>query len=250
MMLVQSFVLTFLMLVATIACTPQPKGDETAEIIKKTITAAGCSNFEGTNIQFDFRGMRYRSYRINGIFELQRIQFDSVGNEIKDVLTNDGLKRYFNDTLVAIEDSMAAKYAASVNSVHYFANLPLGLSDPAVRAENLGTTEIKGKGYHKLKITFSEEGGGDDHQDIFLYWIDPINYTIDYLAYQYFTEGGGIRFREAYNIRTIGGIRFADYHNYKAETTANFLLVDSLFNSGKLELLSEINLENIEVIKP
>ena len=69
-----------------------------------------------------------------------------------------------------------------------------------------------------------------------------------YLAYSYKTDGGGIRFREATNPRRVGGILIQDYINYKPEDES--IPVDSLkpmFIEGRLQKLSEIKLENVNV---
>ena len=79
-----------------------------------------------------------------------------------------------------------------------------------------------------------------------MYWVDKKDFTVDYLAYKYAVNGGGIRFRKAYNERGIEGIRFVDYKNYKPETLDVSLQdLDTLFENDKLELLSII--ENTEV---
>ena len=71
---------------------------------------------------------------------------------------------------------------------------------------------------------------------------------MDYLAYLYHVNGGGARFREAHNIRTVEGIRFADYRNYKADSD-DLPLEDygRVFNEGGLVKVSDVNLENIKV---
>ena len=115
-----------------------------------------------------------------------------------------------------LKDSIANVYANSVNSVHYFANLPYGLNDPAVNKEFLGEVAIKDKEYYKIKVTFDQKGGGKDYEDIYLYWFNKETFKPDYLAYKFYVDGGGIRFRVAYNERYLGGIRFVDYENYEA----------------------------------
>ncbi|MEM9686700.1 MAG: DUF6503 family protein, partial [Bacteroidota bacterium] len=71
---------------------------------------------------------------------------------------------------------------------------------------------------------------------------------MDYLAYEFHVNGGGLRFREAYNIRTVNGIRFVDYNNFKPKTkNTNIYDLDNSFENGELELLSEIILEDVEV---
>lgn len=230
-----------------LACqSPAPAPDSKA-IIDSAILTSGGENFEDANISFTFRNMEYRSHRKAGQFTLERIQIDTSENVIRDVLTNDGFQRFRNDTAITVPDSMAFKYAESVNSVHYFAYLPFGLGDPAVRSRYLGKATIKEKEYHKIEVTFSEDGGGVDHEDVFIYWVEPEFNTIDYLAYSFKTNGGGIRFRQAYNNRVVGGIQFVDYVNYKANPDVDFYATDSLFNVGALMKLSEIKLEDIQV---
>lgn len=246
MFLKQAFFWIFL-ICTVLACEPISEEPNAEAIIAYAIANAGGDYFEGSTIQFDFRDRHYQSYRKAGNFELQRISVDSAGNKITDMLTNAVFQRFIGDSLVNLADTMAEKYASSVNSVHYFAYLPFGLNDPAVKSKYLGLCSIKNKPYHKLEITFNEENGGKDFNDKFLYWIDPVSYTIDYLAYQYFTNNGGIRFREAYNVRKIEGIQFSDYKNYTAPSSTIFYSVDSLYIANKLEFLSDIKLENVIV---
>jgi len=218
------------------------------DIVDKTIEVSGGDKYLNAEIDFDFRDKHYRSVREGGKFQYERQFQDSIGI-IKDVLNNDGFQRFVNDTLTKIPDSMAVKYTSSVNSVHYFALLPYGLNDAAVNKSSLGEVSIKDKLYYKIKVTFSQEGGGEDYEDVFIYWIEAETFKADYIAYSYIEDDGvGIRFREAYNERFINGLRFVDYNNYKSEdATMDLLGLDKAFESGSLELLSKIELENIEV---
>jgi len=229
--------------------TKIPVASETAEvIINKSIAAAGGDVFDHSNISFDFRDIHYKAYRDGGKFCLERYIKDSV-TEIKDVLSNSGFERFEKDVKVELSDSLVALYSASVNSVHYFSVLPYGLDGDAVFKEDLGTEEIKGTAYHKIKVTFAEDGGGEDHEDEFLYWIDKNTFNVDYLAYSYEeVDGMGYRFREAYNARVVNGLRFVDYNNYKPKiANLNFIDLGLMFNNGELELLSKIQLSNILV---
>lgn len=218
------------------------------DIVDKTIEVSGGEKYLNAEIDFDFRDKHYRSVREGGKFQYERQFQDSIGS-IKDVLNNDGFQRYVNDALTEIPDSMAVKYTASVNSVHYFALLPYGLNDAAVNKSSLGVVAIKDRLYHKIKVTFSQEGGGEDYEDVFVYWIDVETFKADYIAYSYIEDDGvGIRFREAYNERMVNGLRFVDYNNYKSEdATMDVIGLDKAFESGSLKLLSKIELENIVV---
>lgn len=217
------------------------------DIIDKSIAVSGGEKFDKKRITFNFRGTTYVSERKNWHYQLERITTDSV-KTTRDVLNNDGFSRYIDEKPVTVPDSMVSRYSNSVNAVHYFAYLPYGLNDKAVQKELLGEVTIKGKEYYKIKVTFEKEGGGKDHEDIYVYWIDREAFTVDYLAYQFQVNGGGMRFREAYHPRTVKGIRFVDYHNFKPATPgATLYELDRLFEAGKLEPISEIVLEDIRV---
>ncbi|WP_378172997.1 DUF6503 family protein [Aquimarina sp. SS2-1] len=217
------------------------------QIIDKAIENAGGAKFEETKIHFTFRGKEYRSTRNAGRYRLERL-VPSTNGLVHDVLNNTGLSRYVDNCPVKVVDSIVTKIGDGVNSVHYFANLPYGLNAPAVNKELVGESMIKGASYYKVKVTFDQQGGGTDFEDEFMYWIHKENFTVDYLAYKYAVDGGGIRFREAYNERVINGIRFVDYNNYKINDLSTSLSkLDELFEKGQLKLVSKIVLENIYV---
>jgi hypothetical protein len=48
---------------------------------------------------------------------------------------------------------------------------------------------------------FGQDGGGKDFDDEFHYWINKQTHKIDYLAYNYQNDDGGVRFRICFNTR-------------------------------------------------
>ena len=218
------------------------------KIIDESIQVSGGHKIDTSVIEFNFRDINYKATRLGGKFKLERVFLDSIG-EIRDVLSNNGLDRYINESLVNLPDSMTTKYSASVNSVHYFAVLPYGLDGKAVNKTYVNKVDIKGKSYHKIKVTFNEEGGGEDFEDVFMYWVNTVTSKVDYLAYSYNEDDGkGLRFREAYNERYVKGIRFVDYNNYKPkDNTSKLEELDKQFIDNKLELLSKIELKEVTV---
>ena len=220
------------------------------EIVDRAIEVAGGDLYQSATIDFVFRDRAYRSTRDGGSFQLERMTTDSSGTLTRDILSNVGFRRFIDGEEIEVSDSMATRYGNSVNSVHYFAQLPYGLNAPAVQKELLGTDTIAGKPYYEVGITFQEEGGGTDFQDEFVYWIQQDNFTVDFLAYNYETDGGGVRFREAYNPRTVNGLRFVDYRNFKPEpedVTMDLSQLDDWFTDDKLRLLSTIETEEVKV---
>ena len=218
-----------------------------AQWIDATIKAHGGELYDHSKVSFTFRDYDYIGIHNQGKFQYERIFEEEETGKVRDLLTNENFVRHINGTKAEIPDSMAFKYSNSVNSVIYFALLPYKLNDPAVNLKDLGEGQIKGKTYHKIQVSFDQEGGGKDFEDVFIYWIDPETHRMDYLAYSYKTDGGGMRFRESYNVRTVAGIRFADYVNYEADPAVSIEKLDEWFTDGKLKELSRIELIEIQV---
>jgi hypothetical protein len=233
------------LLLLLMAC--QPNKPTAMEIVNNCIQAHGGELYEHSVIDFDFRGRHYKLERNRGQFAYHRTFTDSTGI-YHDILRNSSFERTIQDSIVELDDQWIGRYSNSVNSVAYFALLPFGLNDPAVHQQLLADEEIRGKWYFKIRVTFSQEGGGEDFEDVFVYWINKETFLVEYFGYSYLTEGGGIRFREAINQREVGGIIFSDYMNYegaKANTDVEGLA--QKFLSNELSKLSEIFLENLEV---
>lgn len=230
-----------------VGCKKEIKDLDSDTIISQAIERAGGDIIDTATIKFNFRDKFYRAYRNDGAYRLERCS-DGACNDTVDQLTNSDFKRLINKKAITLEDSLISSLAGGVNSVHYFSVLPYGLDADAVQAKNVGESVVNGKTYYKIEVKFDEQGGGEDFEDNYMYWINTEDFTVDYLAYNYHVNEGGTRFREAYNERTVKGIRFVDYNNYKTEEQFPPLeSLDSLFENGKLELLSKIELENIEV---
>ena len=234
--------------VVVVGCTQ----NDPQTIVDKAIAAAGGDHYLHSTIQFDFRGRHYIATREGGNFSYERIfknDKDST-QTIHDFLVNDGFRREINGEIAEVADSMRVKYSASTNSVVYFALLPYGLNDASVKKKFLGTTELDGKSFYKIEVTFGKEGGGEDYEDVFNYWIDTEDYSIGYLSYSFSEEGKiGYRFRKAINPRRVEGILFLDYINFKPKGTETLQQLDDLFKSGELEELSKIELSRILVEK-
>jgi hypothetical protein len=238
------------MVMLLIACSHEETVPEAQRIIDRTIEVHGGDRYLNASITFTFRDIDYLARRENGLFSYER-RFTGDQGEIHDVYNNDGFTRSINGKPEPLDEEDAGRYRRSVNSVIYFALLPYALNDPAVRKNYLGREIIGNSDYHKIEVTFEQEGGGLDFEDVFVYWIHPETYNMDYMAYEFFTDGGGIRFREALNSREIGGIRFADYNNYRPESeTVGVYDTGVAFEEGRLEMVSVISLENIQVGRP
>ena len=220
------------------------------DIVDKSIEVSGGETFDSTAviIKFNFRDILYKSTYTSEAKVLSRMILKER-DSIIDFLKGEIFQRYINEVPVKVEDSMIPKYSASINSVHYFSTLPYGLNDKAVNKTLLGEEQINTKNYYKIKVTFNKEGGGEDFEDVFMYWVNKQSFKIDYLAYSYNEDDDvGMRFREAFNERYINGIRFVDYNNYKVEDTSIQLLdLGKAYGNNQLKLLSKIELKNVTV---
>ncbi|MDT0688456.1 DUF6503 family protein [Salegentibacter sp. F188] len=239
-------ILTILLLFAS--CTQSNDESEAQKIVNKAIEVAGGENYEKAIIKFNFRNISYKSSRSNGEFKLERIIIDSLGSETRDILSNSGLKRFKKNSAIKMEDSLIKPISNSVNSVHYFIQIPFGLNDPAVNKTLVGRDIINNHEYYEIKVTFDPGTSGSDHEDDYLYWINEETFTVDYLAYNFEVNEGGVRFRKAVNPRVINGLRFVDYENYSySDANVDLTRLDSLYTAGELRLVSKIVNEDIEV---
>ena len=237
------FYAIFILLIA-LGCAKEPTVEE---IIDNSISAYGGQKVFSSAIDFDFRDRHYLAKYHNYKYQLKRTFSDSTGRYV-DELNNDGFTRTHNDSLLVLDEEWTGKYSRSVNSVIYFFRIPFVLKDDAVNPELLDATIIKDQSYYKLRVSFSEEGGGEDFDDSFIYWINKDNFLIDYFAYSYSTDGGGKRFREAINPRTVNGLYAMDYINYEPKDL-NIAIenYDQYYVEGGMEELSRIENKNVKI---
>lgn len=244
----------FALSLAAVACQPasQDAPPQARAIVDSAIAAHGGAVLDRAVVSFDFRGTDFRLRQDGGAFRFQRTLTDSLGRTVRDVLSNDSLYRTVNGARVDLSEDERRSVETAVNSVAYFALLPHPLSDPAVQATYDGRDTLRGIPYHRIRVTFQQEGGGRDWQDRFLYWFHPDTYAMDFLAYAYGfgpAEEAGTRFREAYNVRRAQGVRFADYYNYTDTSLALGQLqrYPELWAEDDLTLVSRVELDSVRV---
>ena len=159
------------------------------------------------------------------------------------MLNNDGFYREINGKKLDLSKEEAQRISSGVNSQAYFLLVPYKLNDKAVILNYLGEATVEGKKHYKIQVSFQQEGGGKDYQDVFCYWINQKTYLIDYIAY----SEGGPRFRKATKRQTVAGIVFQDYENYeikdKKSRTSDY---DCIFTEGGAKLLSKIEHQNFK----
>ena len=213
-------------------------------IINDAILAHGGEKYNVADYSFVFRNKKFRFQNNNNSYTYIA-EFQKGDTLVKDVLKDGKFERYMNANLQNIKATEIIKYSEALNSVIYFATLPYKLNDASVRKKYIEKVQIKNDSYDVIEVTFDIEGGGKDFEDEFYYWINKNTHKMDYLAYRYHTNDGGIRFREAYNRRVVDGITFQDYINYEAPFEAPLIELPQWLQSGRLKEVSRIETEHI-----
>ena len=230
---------------APVAEAEQP----TAEgVIRRAVAVHGMEDLNGVDMAFRFRERDYTIRLDGGTYQYTRSFTDSTGALVRDELRNDGLTRYRDGEAVSLTPKDSAAYAESVNSVRYFFLLPYGLLDPAVNAELLDTTVLGGNVYDRIRVTFDRIGGGSDYEDVYHYFFDRESGELDYLAYTFLADDGGIRFRKAVNQRRVGGVLTQDYVNYGLDgNDRDIEHAAARYRAGELPELSRIENTSVRI---
>ncbi len=233
-------------LVCLESCGDEKQSLSVDEVIQKAVERHGGDKYNNMEVEFDFRKRHFRAKISDGQYVYERT-FRSSEGWVTDVWSNDKFKRMIDQREIKLDQENLRTYRTATNSVIYFALLPFNLDDPSVNRQLMRSVKIKDKSYYKVEMTYDENGGGEDFEDVYVYWINKDEFTIDYLAYSFNINGGGVRFREAYNQREVKGIRFQDYRNYTIDKDFPAQELDYAFETKQLRLLSEITLENVRV---
>ena len=215
-------------------------------IIHKSIEVYGMQSLNKANLEFKFREFYYTANLNNGEFKYTRLNANS--DLVYDVLTNKGFERFVNGDKFEVDSAKAIAYSNSINSVWYFALLPLRLKDEAARKTYLGTIDLNNKAYHVIKVTFSEEGGGQDFDDEYMYWFEEKTLKMPMFAYNYSTNGGGVRFRTIKSDTLVNGVLFQDYYNLKPHSIETPLdSLPFLWVENELDTVSVIENKSVKV---
>jgi hypothetical protein len=252
MRLLAATLTTVLLLVGCQTDAP-PDRPSAAAIVDSAVAAHGGAVLDRAEVEFNFRGDAYRVRQDEGQFHYRRTYADSLDRTVTEGLTNDGVYRVVDGDTASLSDDERGRIHTTVNSVTYFALLPHPLTDEAAQPSYGGRDTIDGTPYHRIRVTFQQEGGGQDWEDVFVYWFQTDTYAMDYLSYAFGLGPGdteqGTRFREAYNVRRVEGVRFADYMNYASDTLSYDRMdqYPGLWAQDALDLVSRIEIDSLEV---
>lgn len=245
---VNSFVfIAFVVVAASYGCGI--KGPGAQEVLNHAIEKHGYEPNQELEVAFDFRGAHFKAEFSDGE-EVYRRVYKLKEDTVEDFIKKDSFIRKVNNVEVdLVNDTISRKSSDDARSVIYFALLPYSANKDVISRQLMTPTQIKGNPYYKVEVTYNKNGGGRDFENVFVYWIHQQNYTIDYLAYSYYINGGGVRFREAYNQREVNGIIFQDYINYTIDSDFPAHELDYAFETGQLREVSKIDLKNVTVKK-
>ncbi len=244
---VRHFSLILLMLIYVTACKQNAVNDP-VYIVNQSIKAHNLDALMNAEVSFAFRDRRYTATRTDDSYTYTRTWQENDTSVIADKLVNSqDFSRIVNGQQVTVADSMAVKYASSINSVLYFFQLPYLLRDPAANLIYEGEEVIKTEPYHVIQVTFDQAGGGEDFEDEFRYWFHQDSYLMDYLAYNYHSDGGGVRFRKAFNRGNAGEIITQDYINYEVPVGTPLREIPRIYMKNDLKELSRIVNQDIRI---
>jgi len=246
-------VLTTLLLLIGCQTDTAPDRPSASAIVDSAVAAHGGAVLDRAEVAFNFRGDQYRIRQEDGQYHYRRTYTDSLDQTVTEGLTNDGVYRVVDGDTVSLSEDERGDIHTTVNSVTYFALLPHPLTDAAVQPSYSGRDTIDGTPYHRIRVTFQQEDGGQDWEDVFMYWFRTDTYAMDYLSYAFGLGPDdmeqGTRFREAYNVRRVEGVRFADYMNYASDTLSYNRMAQypDLWSQDALNLVSRIEIDSLEV---
>lgn len=219
--------------------------------IKKANIAHGTASLDQSSFRFNFREYTYGLTSKKYTKSYSRTKATTKGLLTDTLYNGKDFQRWINGKSIIVSDSLQQLYKESINAVLYFVQIPQVLNDAAAQSSYLGEVTILGEPYISLKVTFKQEGGGVDYQDEYRYWIHQKTHLIDFLAYRYYSDKGGTRFRKVSHRNRIEGMIFQDYENFSPSTP--FPPLDSIANlyiKGKLKKVSDIQQQEIYFLTP
>lgn len=217
-------------------------------LLAAAVEAAGLHEPEALEIRFQFRGTPYRLWLDGRRSVYERQVRSDTGVPRTERLEGDAFTASVGGKPLPLSSEQAGALRRSLNSVAYFALMPRPLEDDAVIATSLGATTLGGLSWDTIDIRFREEGGGDDHDDVFRYWFHPETHRLGYLAYTFATGKGGVRVRKVVGAHEVDGVVLLDWVNH-GRNGQGLTIDDAVrdLEAGTLPQLSTIALEDVQV---
>ncbi|MEN0061066.1 MAG: DUF6503 family protein [Myxococcota bacterium] len=215
-------------------------------VLAQSAVAHGLTRDRRMDVSFTFRGTPYRLHLDGSDIRYERTVKGPQGERV-DRLVGSVFSSLHNGAPMTVAPENEGAWRRSLNSVAYFATLPRPLFDDAVIATFLGRTTFAGAEWDTVEVRFQEEGGGDDHDDVFRYWFHPETHEMGFVAYVFHVGKGGVRIRKAARRHEVNGVVLLDWTNLGWDGTHTLESAMAAYERGGLPTLSTIALENIEV---
>ncbi len=241
--------LVVLSLTAVLAASVDAETSRHLDIVDRAIAYHGGDAYQTSRTELDLcskSGCFHLVAEVDGGRFDYRVSRETAESAIEVRSTNDTLEVVRDGANVDVEAAKAQSYRDWAMARVYFCFLPFRLNDPSVIQQDLGLVDWDGRKLHKVKVTF-EADSSTDASDEFMYWFDPDTARLEFFAYSYDNNGGGLRFRRAVHHRRIGGILFFDQENLGTEDAD--ISVDDLDAAVVRDRLRHISTVRLEAIK-
>lgn len=224
------------------------------EIVERSITYHGGDHYSSSRTELDVCS-KSGCFRVEARVEGERFELSATGRTRDGQQTvridNEHVERVLEGQEQVINQSDEQTLRDWVMARVYFCFLPFRLTDPSVRYRDLGletwpNADGTSRRLHKIEIGF-EVGTSTDDDDQFLYWFDPETARLEQFAYSYSGNPGGIRFRQLFQHRTVGGILFFDQQNFGVESPSPDVHDITPDSVAEMRLVSTVTLKNISV---
>lgn len=240
--------LLLLVVLGLVACASErPEGEA---LLRQARKAHGADRLEHATVEFALDGARFRVERDGERFAYARTWADRSGLVFRDVLTAEGLERTIDGRAVGLGEAARREAATALRAAVYLALLPFSLDGAAEEALVLTPDTLSGQAYERVALPLDRAAPGLDERGRLVLWIHPERHTVDYLAYRYAADGGGARFRAAYEPRTVEGVRFANHYEFSGDLLE--VPVEGLgqfYERGELNFLGRVELDSVRVLR-
>ncbi len=240
----------WLLLLVSIPASGRDAAQHRLEIVDRAIEHHGGEIYRHSETELDLcskSGCFQVVARMDGDAWTYKVSGKSRDSHQEVISTHDRLtvRRDGSEVTVAADQEQGFRDWAMARV--YFCFLPFRLNDPSVLKQDLGLVDWDGRSLHKVKVTF-EAGSSTDAGDQYMYWFDPETARLEYLAYSYDDNGGGLRFRRAVRHRRIGGLLFFDQENFGADGPGLSVdAIDAAYVRDSMRHVSTVRLEDIQV---